>query len=191
MEVEEKVGVEKKVEVVKDKKKPSPTRRHSVKGPPSPGLGLTDVPPLEKKDIPVKWGPIKNASAALSIFKQSQGYNEEDKKEKTSDEGQVSWWDDDYSNMIEDMTVAEKIRVVMEFTTMSRLMNWRPPQLSESTWTSLTDIANLVFNHRLVDSAEIARYLKQSAALDYPPASLKGLDCLKDMNMDQCTKLVN
>ena len=68
MEVEEeKVEVENKVEVVKDKKKPSPKRRHSVKGPPSPGLGPTDVPPLDKKDIPVKWGPIKNASAALSI----------------------------------------------------------------------------------------------------------------------------
>ena len=185
---EEKMKVEEKVE---EKKKPSPTRRHSVKRPPSPSLGLTDVPPFEKKDIPVKWGPIKNASAALSIFKKSQGHEEKDYTKEETGEARVSWWDDNYINMIEDMTVAEKIRVVMEFTSMSRLLNWRPPQLSESTWASLTDIANLVFNYGLVDSAEIVRYLKQSATLDFPSLSLKGLSTLRDMNMEQCTKLAH
>lgn len=185
---EEKMKVEEKVE---EKKKPSPTRRHSVKRPPSPSLGLTDVPPFEKKDIPVKWGPIKNASAALSIFKKSQGHEEKDYTKEETGEARVSWWDDNYINMIEDMTVAEKIRVVMEFTSMSRLLNWRPPQLSESTWASLTDIANLVFNYGLVDSAEIVRYLKQSATPDFPPLSLKGLSTLRDMNMEQCTKLAH
>ncbi len=190
---EETVEVEKKEETVeveqKEKKKDSPTRRHSTKRPASPSLGLTAVPPFEKKDIPVKWGPIKNASAALSIFKQSQGYKE---KENNPDEEQprVSWWDTDYVNTIADMTVAEKIRVVQEFTTFSRFLNWRPQQLSEETWTSLTDIANLVFKYGAVDSAEIVRHLKQSTTPDVPPDSLRGLKSLRDMSKEQCTKLV-
>ena len=193
---EEKAEVEQKEE-----KKASPTRRHSTKRPASPCLALTYVPPFEKKDIPVKWGPIKNASAALSIFKQSQGYDEtnaqqekdedmnvEDKK----DEGapRVSWWDNDYVNKIPEMTVAEQIRVVQEFTTMSRLLSWKPPQLPETTWTALTDIANLVFNYGVIDSATIVRHLKQSTVPDVPPATLKGLKALRDMNMEQCTALV-
>lgn len=178
-----------------EEKDPIPTtrRRRSRKSPPSEdGSGLI-ASPAEKKELPVKWGPIKNLQAALKLFRNSGSEKETPKASREDDSKEeklsVTWWDQDFIDGIPNMTVAEKIRLVMQFPTLAKLEGWKPPQLPRLAWHSLLDIANLVFNYDVMEPAEIVRHLKGGTVPGSRSASLKYLETLRDMSMDQCTML--
>ena len=180
---------------------PTIRRRHSRKKPEEGSSGLT-VTPAEKKDLPVKWGPIKNLQAALKLFRNSGPASEKQSEKglenpKETDDTikeekpTVTWWDEDMIASIPGMTIAEKIRLVLEFPTLEKLEGWRPPQsqLPRLAWHSLLDIANLVFNYAVLEPADIVRHLKEGSVPGSKSVTLKYVEDLRDMTMDQCTSL--
>ena len=74
-------------------------------------------------------------------------------------------------------------------TTLEKLEGWRPPQLPRLAWHSLLDIANLVFNYAVLEPADIVRHLKEGSVPGSKSVTLKYVEDLRDMTMDQCTSL--
>ena len=146
-------------------------RRHSFKRPETPSTELTS----QKKDLPVKWGPIKNATIALALF---QGKESPLPLALTSGPQHAD---------IPNMTLAEQIRFVQEnFKSVEDFLSWEPlGSFSYDLRNTLKEISGLLFELEVTDHAEVVRTLKNGGRLD-----LKGAKTLQGITLWQCSKLL-
>ena len=146
-------------------------RRHSTKRPETPSAELTP----HRKDLPVKWGPIKNATLALALF---QGKESPQPLALTSGPDNAD---------IANMTLAEQIRFVQEhFKSQEDFLSWEPlGSLNYDLRSILKEIAELLFVFQVTDHSEVVRTLKDGAELN-----LKSANTLQGITVWQCSKLI-